>query len=58
MMDDVFNPRFIRHHGFRNPMYRHCLRADGAVGSHQVAHRIHNFAINHIDRCDLNNASL
>jgi hypothetical protein len=39
-------------------MNSHRLRADGTIRPNEVAHRINNFAINHIDRSDLNNASL
>ena len=48
--NDLFDPRLIRHHRFGNAMDSHRLRADGAIGTHQMAHWVDDFTINHVDR--------
>ena len=48
--NDLFNPGFIRHHRFCNAMNGHRLRANRAVGTHQMAHGIDDFTVNDVNR--------
>ena len=56
--DDLFNPRLIRHHRFRNTMYSHRLRTDGTIRAHQMAHWVDYLSVNHVDRSDFHNSTL
>jgi hypothetical protein len=54
--NNLLNPRLIGDHLFGDPVDSHRLRADGPIGTHQMAHGIGDLPVDNIDRGDFNDA--